>query len=561
MKTTLPTPTTLRRSRTFLANSIRALLFSAAAATSLLAATFDSPFATWSTWSTTNPGPSGFDTAASPTFSTLSGVTGLTINGLSGGFGFSGHGGSLGQKTLTIELFDPNTTTWNSVHSFSASSFPTMQYDGLSITFASQTASQIRLFSYDLNQSSQPFTPFHYWGDEIFTLIYSPAPTVPLTLHLVDVGAIFSTLESGLPLAVAQRNLLLNALRTATRDVNGRLFALRAGLSLTEDAAGSAGSKGNDLMHRASDGKTVAAGKSSKTPVPVEEPFRHLVLFGSGDFGRFDQDSTATATGFDSDVWVGTVGAEYRFNRHFAVGLAASYINSDTDLGRNIGGVRTEGMAISVYGSAVWRDFYFDVLYSYGALDEEITRHTLVGSTATGDAENRSHTVDFNTGYTLHLGKLRTGPIAGVQWIHGDLDGYSERGGGSAALNLPGQNYDSLISQVGWQLSTTVPVKFGAITPQVRATWDHEYLNSADTVSAQLQQSPFASVTNGVVSLGNRFSASANTAAPGSDYLNLGAGVAAQFGERIAATLQYETHLFQEDATAHFASLTISVAF
>ena len=553
MKTTLPTPTTLRRSRTFLANSIRALLFSAAAATSLLAATFDSPFATWSNTST---GSSGFDTAASPTFSTLSGVTGLTINGLSGGFGFSGHGGHWGQKTLTIELFDPNTTTWNSVHSFSPPHGGAMYYDGLSITFASQTASQIRLFS-------NPFggDQFHNWYDEIFTLIYSPAPTVPLTLHLVDGGAIFSTLESGLPLAVAQRNLLLNALRTATRDVNGRLFALRAGLSLTEDAAGSAGSKGNDLMHRASDGKTVAAGKSSKTPVPVEEPFRHLVLFGSGDFGRFDQDSTATATGFDSDVWVGTVGAEYRFNRHFAVGLAASYINSDTDLGRNIGGVRTEGMAISVYGSAVWRDFYFDVLYSYGALDEEITRHTLVGSTATGDAENRSHTVDFNTGYTLHLGKLRTGPIAGVQWIHGDLDGYSERGGGSAALNLPGQNYDSLISQVGWQLSTTVPVKFGAITPQVRATWDHEYLNSADTVSAQLQQSPFASVTNGVVSLGNRFSASANTAAPGSDYLNLGAGVAAQFGERIAATLQYETHLFQEDATAHFASLTISVAF
>ncbi len=559
MKTTLPTPTTLRRSRTFLANSIRALLFSAAAATSLLAATFDSPIATWTGTSFMggmgSMGPTDFDTAASPTFSTLTGVTGLTVSGLSGGYGHEHNGGT----TLTIELFDPNTATWNSVHSVPLANSAEFYYDGLSITFASQTASQIRLFS-------NPFQgdTFHNWSDEVFTLIYSPvpaAPTVPLTLHLVDGGAIFSTLESGLPLAVAQRNLLLNALRTATRDVNGRLFALRAGLSLTEDAAGSAGSKGNDLMHRASDGKTVAAGKSSKTPVPVEEPFRHLVLFGSGDFGRFDQDSTATATGFDSDVWVGTVGAEYRFNRHIAVGLAASYINSDTDLGRNIGGVRTEGMAISVYGSAVWRDFYFDVLYSYGALDEEITRHTLVGSTATGDAENRSHTVDFNTGYTLHLGKLRTGPIAGVQWIHGDLDGYSERGGGSAALNLPGQNYDSLISQVGWQLSTTVPVKFGTVTPQVRATWDHEYLNSADTVSAQLQQSPFASVTNGVVSLGNRFGASANTAAPGSDYLNLGAGVAAQFGERIAATLQYETHLFQEDATAHFASLTISVAF
>ncbi len=553
MKTTLPTPITLRlrRSRTFLANSIRALLFSAAAATSLLAATFDSPIATWT-------GTSDFDTSESPTFSTLTGVTGLTVSGMSDGYGHA-HGGT----TLTIELFDPNTATWNSVHSVPLAGGAEFHYDGLSITFATQTASQIRLFSNPFQGDS-----FHSWGDEIFTLIYNAvpattpaAPAVPLTLHLVDIGAIFSTLESGLPLAVAQRNLLLNTLRTATRDVNGRLFALRAGLSLTGDAAGSAGPTGHDLMHRGSDGKTVATGKSSKTPTPVEEPFRHLVLFGSGDFGRFDQDSTGAAAGFDSDVWVGTVGAEYRFNRHIAVGLAGSYINSDTDLGRNIGGVRTEGMAISVYGSAVWRDFYFDVLYSYGALDEEITRHTLVGSTATGDAENRSHTVDFNTGYTLHLGKLRTGPIAGVQWIHGDLDGYSERGGGSAALNLPGQNYDSLISQVGWQLSTTVPVKFGTVTPQVRATWDHEYLNSADTVSAQLQQSPFASVTNGVVSLGNRFGASANTAAPGSDYLNLGAGVAAQFGERIAATLQYETHLFQDDATAHFGSLTISVAF
>lgn len=553
MKTTLHTHTTLRlrRSRTFLANSIRALLFSAAAATSLLAATFDSPIATWT-------GTSDFDTSESPTFSTLTGVTGLTVSGMSDGYGHA-HGGT----TLTIELFDPNTATWNAVHSVPLAGGAEFHYDGLSITFASQTASQIRLFSDPFQGDS-----FHSWGDEIFTLIYNAvpattpaAPAVPLTLHLVDIGAIFSTLESGLPLAVAQRNLLLNTLRTATRDVNGRLFALRAGLSLTEDAAGSAGPTGHDLMHRGSDGKTVASGKSSKTPTPVEEPFRHLVLFGSGDFGRFDQDSTAAGTGFDSDVWVGTVGAEYRFNRHIAVGLAGSYINSDTDLGRNIGGIRAEGMAISVYGSAVWRDFYFDVLYSYGALDEGITRHTLVGSTATGDTENRSHTVDFNTGYTLHLGKLRTGPIAGVQWIHGDLDGYSERGGGSAALNLPGQNYDSLISQVGWQLSTTVPVKFGTVTPQVRATWDHEYLNSADTVSAQLQQSPFASITNGVVSLGNRFGASANTAAPGSDYLNLGAGVAAQFGERITATLQYETHLFQDDATAHFASLTISVAF
>ena len=259
MKTTLPTPTTLRRRRTFLANSIRALLFSAAAATSLLAATFDSPIATW-TRTPTYTGTADFDASESPTFSTLSGVTGLTVSGTSGGYGHE----HTGLTTLTIELFDPNTATWNSVHSVPVDESAKFFYDGLSITFASQTASQIRLFSNSFQDQA-----FHDWGDEIFTLIYSTvpaAPTVPLTLHRVDVGAIFSTLESGLPLAVAQRNLLLNALRTATRDVNGRLFALRAGLSLTEDAAGSAGPKGNDLMHRNGCGGTKPKSSSFAGP-------------------------------------------------------------------------------------------------------------------------------------------------------------------------------------------------------------------------------------------------------------------------------------------------------
>jgi len=545
MKIEKATPTVrarVRRSRTIFANSILALLFSAAATTSLLAATFPSPINTWT-------GTSDFDSSESPTFPTLTGVTGLTVTGTSDGFGHS----HFGPATFTIELFDPNTATWNVVHSVPLDGTD-FHYDGLAITFAPRTASQIRLFS-------DPFqgAAFHNWGDEVFTLIHDAAPApatptapaVPLTLHVVNLGAIFSTLQSGLPLALAQRDLLLDTLRTATRDVNGRLFALRAGLSLTDAPAGAAGPSG----------KSVATGKTSKAPVSVEEPFRHLVLFGSGDFGRYDQDSTGTAQGFDSDVWVGTVGAEYRFDRHFALGLAASYINSDTDLGGNIGGIRTEGMAFSLYGSAVWRDFYFDLLYSYGALNEEITRHTLVGSTASGDAENRSQTFDFNTGYTIHISHFRTGPIAGVQWIHGDLDDYAERGGGSAALVLPGQSYDSLISNIGWQLSCPIQVKFGTITPQIRASWVHEYLNSPDTVSVGLQQSPFASVTGGTVTLGKKFNASADTTAPGRDYLNLGAGLATQFGDRISATLQYETHVFQDRATAHLGSVTVSVAF
>jgi uncharacterized protein YhjY with autotransporter beta-barrel domain/subtilisin-like proprotein convertase family protein len=377
------------------------------------------------------------------------------------------------------------------------------------------------------------------------------APVIESIL-VIDVGAIQSLLRSGLPLAAAQRHILLHSIQTATRDVGGRLFRLRAGLRDSEES-GAAGPTG------ASDGKSTADAKESK--YVVEESFRRWELFTAGDYGSFDVENGRSLTGFDSDVWVATVGAEYRLTKNITFGLAASYLKSDTDLSRNIGGLTTEGMAFSAYGSAVWQNFYFDLLYSYGALDEDIQRRTGTGSIAHGDVENRSNNIEFNTGYSFQFGQLRTGPLASIEWIHGELEGYSEIGGGSAALEYSGQSYDSLISRLGWQASLPIKTGFGEVTPQIRASWDHEYLNSSDSVSASLLTSPFTTISASGVSRGDRVGASAETAQPGRDYLNLGAGVAAQFGDRISASLEYETHLFQQSAIAHFGSVRVSVAF
>ncbi|KAB2641741.1 MAG: autotransporter outer membrane beta-barrel domain-containing protein, partial [Verrucomicrobia bacterium] len=386
------------------------------------------------------------------------------------------------------------------------------------------------------------------------------AVAAPVTIFVIDQGAIFSVLQSGLPLAVSQREILLNTIQTVLQDIGDRLFRLRAGLLLDdENPAGVAGPTGREIVRRGSDGKTMSAGKDYKAA--PEELFRRWELFAGGDFSKFDVDDTGSLRGHDSEVAVGTVGAEYRLNRHVVFGLAASYIKSDTDISRNIGGMTVEGMAFSAYGSAVWRDFYFDLLYSYGALDEDIQRRTLIGRAAHGDVENRSNALQFNTGYTLRFGPVRTGPLASLEWIHGALEGYRETGGGSAALDFPGQTYDSLVSRLGWQASYTAKTGFGTITPQVRASWDHEYLNSTDAVSASLLSSPFTTITGTSATTGGKFSAFADTAQPGRDFLNLGTGLSAHFGDRVSATVQYETHLFQSSASAHLASVRFSVAF
>ncbi len=391
--------------------------------------------------------------------------------------------------------------------------------------------------------------------------VATPAAPVPVTtVRVTDLGAIFSTFTSGLPLALAQREVLLNTARTTTRDVNSRLFRIRAGFSDVKSDVGAQGTLGT----QGSDGKTMQSGNDSKSQ--DVETNRRFELFGSGDFNAFDLDDRGRANGFDQNVQAGTAGLEFHVNRNLTLGVAASYVNSDADISRNVGGINIEGGAVTAYVSAVWGGFYADGLYSYGQFAETTHRRTLVGRTARGDADSHNHSLEFNTGYTFNLGRVRTGPLASVQYVNGDLDAYHETTGGSAALSFKAQAYESLISRVGWQLSLPTETRMGKITPQIRASWDRENMDRAESVGLSLQNTPFRTITgvggaNPAVTKGGKFSASAGTVAPGRDYLNVGGGVALQFCERGTVILDYETHIFRANETAHLGSVKVAWAF
>lgn len=361
-----------------------------------------------------------------------------------------------------------------------------------------------------------------------------PPPEQPREVSETDLDAIASALYSGIPLTAAQCQFLASLNQTLLNDVNARLFRLRAGAHGTP--GGAQGPTG---------GKEVKA--------PVEETYRKWEIFTAGDYGYFDVDASGNQAGFQSDTWVATIGAEYRICPVFTVGLAGSYVNSGADLSSKIGSVDTEGVAVSGYVSAVVGHFYADLLYSYGAYDQDIRRNTFTGRTASGDTEARTNALQFNTGYNFNCGNFRTGPIASLSWLHGEIEGYNETGGGSAGLNVAGQDFDSLVSQLGWQASCVAQTGFGTLIPQLRASWDHEYLNGAQNVSASLQQSPFSN--------GNSYTATGQTSAPGRDWLNLGAGVSAQFGERLTVTADFTTHLFQERTTAYTGSVKVGISF
>jgi hypothetical protein len=380
--------------------------------------------------------------------------------------------------------------------------------------------------------------------------------TSPLQLEVVafpagftDEAAIASAIFSGLPMAMAQREAVFGVVRAVTRDVNERLFRLRAGPEYTVV----------DNLGSNADGKSVY--QESKSAVVQWKP--SWEVFATAGYGSGDNETILPAAGFQTDTYSGTVGLEYRVTPHFTLGAAFTYVHSDNSMALGLGDVEIEGEALAAYASFQAAGFYADFLYGYGSFEHDITRDTLFGETARAEPNSRTHTLQLNLGYNFEVAGIVTGPFASLDSMIGELEEYQESGAGngSARLRVPGQNFDSLISRIGWQISRTFTVDSVRITPQLRAGWAHEYRDSAEPIGVGLITSPFYTGAGGGSQPIGRFDTSATGKPPGTDSFEVGFGLSIAWGERFTLLADYGVRLLQSDAIAHVVSLTGAVKF
>ncbi len=356
-------------------------------------------------------------------------------------------------------------------------------------------------------------------------------PFQPVFLELrVDYEAIASAIASALPMAQVQREALFEATRDITRDVNARLYRNRA--------------------------RTRSLDREQYPTIASRFEY-----FTTGEYSTNDQESRFPASGFGSDVFSSTTGAEYHITPEFTLGVAFTYIESDNRLGLGLGNLRISGEAFTTYVSFAKSGFYADALYSLGIFEHEIRRDTLFGRTALATPESITHTVQLNFGYSVEIAEFITGPFTTLTYITGDLDGYTEAAGGTANVRVAGQNFDSLVSQVGWQVSRDFRVRRATITPQFRLSWTHEFLDAAETVGVGLEQSPFAIGSGGRFQRIGRFDASSKTEAPGADALEIGFALGMQLSANFGIVLDYATRMWQGENFGQSLSLTGSFKF
>lgn len=353
-------------------------------------------------------------------------------------------------------------------------------------------------------------------------------------------GSFNSLIASGVGTSQVEGHALIGGGMTVSNDINNHLFGLRAG-------GGEEGSIGSAL----NEGVIMGQGDGEEeSPVVKTVPrSRQWEVFTTVNYGNVRIAPITTQSGVVIDSWAPGVGIERHLSRGFTLGFAASYLTSHQSYTGGMGTLRLEGPALSTYLSYVRRSFWSDLLYSFGTYSMSSTRSPAPGlPQAFGDTATYTNAVQFNTGWNFRFqnNALVTGPFAGIDYLHGAIQSYSETGGGLAALSYGHQTYQSLVTRVGWSATRKFQTHWAAITPQMRLSYERQNLQNNGT-SVTLVNLPI--------------SAQGGHQSPGQDYMVVGAGVGFEFSPAVNLMLTYQTQIFRDHMQAHFAGLRLNCRF
>jgi outer membrane autotransporter protein len=297
----------------------------------------------------------------------------------------------------------------------------------------------------------------------------------------------------------------------------------------------------------------------------ADGPGGKLGAFINGSYSTGDRDDTDWADEFDFDTYGITGGIDYRFTDELVLGVAVSYHDVDADFDEKLtvsgGSVEADGWAGTVYGTWYGERFYVDGLAGYAKSDYDVKRKILIpdatdpaatiSETAKGSPDSDDYTLSLGAGYSIDRGSFSYGPYARVTYYKVDIDDYREKGAEASGLNLAvdGQDWESLTSVLGGQLSYASSQSYGVILPQARIGWVHEFENDSEEFTAVYIDDPNQNVLR------------AETDNPDRDYFELGLGVSAVFRDGAQAFVYYDTVLGFDNVTDHIFTLGGRIEF
>lgn len=217
-------------------------------------------------------------------------------------------------------------------------------------------------------------------------------------------------------------------------------------------------------------------------------------LFGfQGRQGRRDG-----IDGYDASAYGFSIGGDRRLDGASRAGVAFGYGQSSVqDKGVNLGNwTNVSSFQGTLYGSTL-----LDGMWMKGALG--LARHqystfrSVVGSGVTGDFDAWNVTARADAGWPMQRGRITLTPVAGLAYGRLQQSAYTERGTGALAVDANGR--DSLRSLLGARVLLPLSRRgVDAMSLELRALWNHEFVDSSYDTTARFVSGGGAFTTAGV---------------------------------------------------------------
>ena len=186
-------------------------------------------------------------------------------------------------------------------------------------------------------------------------------------------------------------------------------------------------------------------------------------------------------------------GVDWRFDDAWTLGFAGAYSNDAVNFSD---GSNSSFNSYDVLAYGGWRDgsVYLTGIGGASFSDISTTRSLALSSlpSANGSFSGQTYTAYGEGGYVMMpWGGVRLTPYLGLRYTHAHTDAFTETGGAIGPLSVSAVSGDSLVSTVAARLALPVDVAgFGTVVPEVRAGWQHEFLDIGHSINAAFAATP-----------------------------------------------------------------------
>jgi uncharacterized protein with beta-barrel porin domain len=363
-----------------------------------------------------------------------------------------------------------------------------------------------------------------------------PGSVIVLTPDMLTPDELTAIFQMGFSAAAAQNLNIQRHLELARRTVRGST-------PQSQFAPAPTGSKGGmfDSKSGLSDSKSGLTEQNAMTPQN-----RSWGVYLEGTDASASVDRSATAGGYEFDTRGVTLGADRRVNDNFLFGILGSYNSLDANFSSG-GGIEGESYKAAIYATLFKDGWFVDALIGAGRNSYDTSRPSLLGF-AEASPDGWELDTMLNAGYDIQRGNWTITPTASAAYTRVTLNSFTETGSLSP-LRFPTQTQDSLRTDLGVKVAYSANFNNGMVlTPQVRVAWQHEFLDSTQSIASGFVGFP-----------GSSF----NTYGPDidRDRLMLSAGLNVQFTPTLNAYAYYDGQLGNSNISTHSVTVGVRLEF